>query len=480
MSILKVTYGELSLGSKYIKKTASELENYASKMERGVSRKISNISGGQSCRTNDAFYETQLKIKELREKGKKFHNYAAQIDNFHNKVKETDKNVAKQIKEATADFANRNGFKIGKVSAFFENLAVNAINSTSLGRWVKNVYNKVENKVNDWKTEIKHWFRTGGGKYVEDIGVSLVAVVAAVAATIFTIYGGGAFIFIVAEVITYGFIIINNTINMFQSEKAYNSNKNGELVWAVRYGKIDKLAQFIRANFNNNESKTVINILNVTECISNITVGVGSIASLGKLFTTPGKTKGFISIKQLFGSQNNARSVGILGSKFKVTNGKKKVFTFRSIGNGLESLICDNEFRSKIGKSCCLFKYELIDKFKYKKSTLIQAKSLVGKVVKGDSQTSKRALDIFKSTFKSDFSSFVNNLNLKIEGKFFTGKGLSEIGMAIGDNKLPITISQLIAPNIEKLKSSIDDIKEAIINYQKYLRESNNALGSKY
>ncbi|WP_035291654.1 hypothetical protein [Clostridium sp. KNHs214] len=405
MSTLKVTYRELSLGSKYIKKTASELENYASKMERGVSRKISNISGGQSCRTNDAFYETQLKIKELREKGEKFHNYAAQIDNFHNKVKETDKNVAKQIKEATADFANRNGFKIGKVSAFFENLAVNSINSTSLGRWVKTVYNKVENKVNDWKTEIKHWFRTGGGKYVKDIALSILAIGVAV----FTIVTAGVGILAILAVVGAVIAISNGVTNIIASGLAYGKNKE-DPAWAHRYGKIDKLSDFLRKEGYEEPAA----ILDITEGVTTIVTSITSIGQLGRKLTDSLGNKGFISIKNLFGNSTD-ETVGILGNKFMVKGDKKFKVTIKSFYKGSKSIFTDSNFRKAIGENNKLFKDELIDTFKYIKMNTKHSGYVLKDLVKENKYQKLRSKKIISNFIKNDIKNAFKNKGYKIK-----------------------------------------------------------------
>lgn len=487
MSTLKVTYRELSLGSKYIKKTASELENYASKMERGVSRKISNISGGQSCRTNDAFYETQLKIKELREKGEKFHNYAAKIDNFHNKVKETDKNVAKQIKEATADFANRNGFKIGKVSDFFENLAVNSINSTSLGRWVKNVYNKVENKVNDWKTEIKHWYRTGGGKYVKDIALSILAIGVAVftiGGAVFTMVTAGVGILAILALIGAGISILNGVTNIDTSVAAYTTNKE-DPPWAHRYGKLDKVSDVLRKKGHDELAA----ILDITEGVTTIVAGVTSIGQLGRKLTDSLGNKGFVSIKQLFGN-SNSKSVGKLGSKFMTKVEDKWKITGKSFYNGLKSVFTDGNFRKSIGSSCKLFKDELIDKFKYIKMNTKHSGYVLKNLVKGNEYQKLRSKQIISNFIKNDIKSGFKNKGYKIKKEMIPdfskldklknenmlcikfdskiGKGFKNVIIRL--NKADIVYEtgkkiykgNILMPNISSFHSSLDKISKSL------------------
>ena len=67
------------------------------------------------------------------------------------------------------------------MSSIFQWFTVDVMNKTAFGRWVKNAFNKVKDIFSDLTTNIRHWYRTGGGKYIVD---SIFAVVGAAVAVI--------------------------------------------------------------------------------------------------------------------------------------------------------------------------------------------------------------------------------------------------------------------------------------------------------
>lgn len=485
MSILKVTYEELSFARKDIRKTASELDNYASKMERGVARKIGSISGGQSTRTEAALSETWAKIKQLKDKSNKLNSYASKVEKFENNVKATDQQMAKKIEASSISFAKDHGFKVGKVSAFFKSLAINVFNSSSLARWAKDVYNKVENKANEWKTEINHWFRTGGGKYVKDIALSVLAIGVAV----FTILTVGTGILAVLAVIGGVIALFNAANNIITSAVALSYN-NDDPAWAHRYGKLDKASDTLR--FFGYEKFAAV--LDITEDVTTIVASVTTIGSLGRKLTDFLGNKGFLSIKQLFGNGSN-ETVGILGDKFMLKVDEKFKFTPKRFYSGLKSVFTESSFRKSIGSSCRLFKDELVDMFKYTKMNMKQSGYVFKNLVKGDTAQKLRSKEILrnfvktdiKNTLKSgwgkikkeaipDFSKInekINNANmLGIKFKFNSKGGKVFKNVIIQLNKTDkvyksgesIYKGTILIPNIDNFKSKIQKIYKSVID----------------
>ena len=74
------------------------------------------------------------------------------------------------------------------MSSIFQWLTVDVMNKTAFGRWVKNAFNKVKDIFSDLATNIRHWYRTGGGKYIVD---SIFAVVGAAVAVIACVGASG-------------------------------------------------------------------------------------------------------------------------------------------------------------------------------------------------------------------------------------------------------------------------------------------------
>ncbi|WP_291631292.1 hypothetical protein [Clostridium sp.] len=456
MAILQISYSELSKASKQANKSARELENYSSSLATGIARKISSISGGVSGLTQNALDITNQKINKLNEKATKLYDFSKKIDAFKEKVKETDKSVSQTIKSESTIFAKNNNMKVGKVYAFFQGLLIEKLDKSELGRWVKATYYKAKNKFNDFKTELYHWYRTGGGKYIKDAVLSMVGVVAGVLGVIAAIASGGALIFIFAGVISSLFLVANGVNNIIQSKNAYKANKKGSPSQAEVYGNLDKASDTIRYHSKNH---LVANILDLTEGAANVLCIFKSFGDVFKLLTEPGKTKGFVSLKKLFGSQKNKRSVGILGTKFTEKVGKSRNVTFNSLKNGIKTIVNDSSYRSEVGKCIKLFGQEVVDKAKYKKMTISQGKDLLKNTFKGSLEQKNRARSIFSSTIKNEINGRTYGI---FKQKFMTIGGISDITSKISKQESLIEIGEFIFPNINTIISNITDLKDEI------------------
>ena len=387
MAILQISYSELSKASKQANKSARQLENYSSSLTTGITRKISSISGGVSSLTQNALDITNQKINKLNEKATKLYDFSKKIDTFKEKVRETDKSVAKTINIQSDIFARHNNVRKGILYTILQGIVTEAIDKCPFKEWVKATYYVAKNKFNDFKTDIKRWWKTGGGKYIGDIALSVLAIGVAIVTILTAGTGLLALITIIAGAIT----ILNGVTNIIYSYKAYSSN-NDNPSWAHRYGKMDKYSDKLRSD----GEYEMAAVLDLTEGITTLVVAGTSLTKLGAKFKDFLGNKGFVSIKQLFGSSNNG-SVGKLGSKFMIFKDDKWKFSANSIFNGAKTFISEGEYRKSLSNSVRLFGDEIVDLCKYNKMNIKQGGVVVKELIKGDTFKKNRAKDIIKN-----------------------------------------------------------------------------------
>ena len=468
MAVIKITYNELSAAKKNSIDAAKKLESYASNLNKQIASKLSDINNSNNI--NSALSSTQSKIKELNKKAEAMRNFSSDIDTISTKVKDTDKQVAKSINSSLDELTTKNSSKVSQVmSDIFQWLTVDVMNKTTFGRWVKDAFNKVKDIFSDLATNIRHWYRTGGGKYIVD---SLLAIVGAGVAIISCAGASGVILAILAAVAA--FAVVNAAANIIGNTVAYVTNYNGDPAWANRYDKNNKFTDWIRF-LNKNDNKFwngVASLLDITE--SAVTV-ISAVYGIGKALNSISnifKNKGFNSVKALFGTNYKKvdgqakNSVGIIGSKFMTYNKKgQKTFTIKSIGNGLKSLITDDKFRADIGNNIKLFGDEVVDAITYKKVQIKQCGHVWNDFKSGDASKMSRAVEIFKLNIKDGFKSLSETgkelwKNAKID--------TSSINK-LKDNEVNFGITTKAIVYIDQFKKMVDKIKNPEKIYAKNL-----------
>lgn len=457
MAILQISYSDLNSTSRYASKVSSKLEGYANRLSSGVSRKISNVSGGSSSRLESALNKTNSKIKSLEEKATKMSKYSTKINTFKEKVKAKDEDVAKKITNLRNKFAKENDIKISKVEEFFQWLVVDNINKSEFGKWIKGLWDDAKDFLDNLKDNIKTWYKTGGGKYIVDTVLSIVGVVAGIVIAIGAILTGGALIFVIAGVISGVILAINNLSDIKNDIVAYKKHKEGSELESRVFGNLDTASESIKHNWDK-KYHFVATIMDGAELVTDVILIGKSIGEFYKLFTKP--RTGFKSLKQLFGSNNNNRSVGIVGSRFtESVNGTRK-FTFGSLTNGFKSLFTDKAFKNQIGKSIKLFGSELVDKFKYSKSVFMQGTDLVKNSIFGDIQSKQRSFNLLKSAISSNLNNFKNRSIGILAKKVSVKDGLGDALKKTSSLESMCSFREFVTPKLDKLMSIIEDIQD--------------------
>lgn len=445
MAILQISYAELSNSSKYAKKSAERLGIYSSELKLGISNRISNIPGGLSRLTQNALDSTNKKIEQLNEKVENLNTFSEKIDTFKENVKDTDKRVAKTIKSESTIFAKNNNMKVGKIYSFFQGLLIEKLDKSELGRFVRAIYHSNKRKLNDLKTDIYHWFRAGGGKYIKDILWSVVSIGVGIATMIVSgvaITNGAVTPQTIALFIGGGFDILNGLNNIVTSVKAYNRN-NSDPLEAIKYGKMDKASDTLR-DFGWDTGGTVLDTVESTALVISL---FGGILKSGKKILDLFAGNGFKSIRQLFGvsSQN---SVGKLGIKFMVRKDREWRITGKSFYNGLKAIFTDPKYRKSLMESVKLLKSDIIGKgidlqvnimmrkiaFKNIFSKSNRTKAIWKNFLKGDvKRTFKEGFTFISKQFTPNFKKYEDVAKIKTNYKTTKVLKNTVLGLAYTD-----------------------------------------------
>lgn len=391
-TVLNIDYSDLNNASKMSRQASTQAENYSKKLD-GITKKFSDLKGGQSSNTSNALSFINSKISELNKKATRLDNFADSIDSFKEKVKSTDEAMAKRINTLAGEFKKANNMKISAVSEFFQWLNTDVLNATDFGRWVKDAFNTAADFIGDVKSSIYDWYRTGGGKYIVDsiIQIGVIAVAVVVLCTL----GGGLFIAI-ATAVAAVFSIVNAVSNIVYNARAFASN-NSDPAWANRYDKVNKLSDILRFEFNSDIVNGIAATLDVTEIVANTVVIFHDIRGLGSKFKNFAGDKGFVGLKELFGSKNSG-GAGIIGSRFMQKTDGVWEMNPKTIWNGTKALFTDSHFRAQIGQSTSRLWGEVKDTVAYTKFNLKSGGEVIKGLFNGDRSRSMSILGNFMKT----------------------------------------------------------------------------------
>jgi hypothetical protein len=156
-------------------------ESYAKKIDSKINQKISDLKLGGNTNTSQADYFARQKISQLNEKKKTYSTYSAKMKEARTFAKDTDANVATNIKNAFNDFRDANDMKVGVISEFFAWATTTLLNSTAFGRWLNQICKDVGTWIDSAKRKFKSWYELDNGKYIlKTVRTAIATVVAAI------------------------------------------------------------------------------------------------------------------------------------------------------------------------------------------------------------------------------------------------------------------------------------------------------------
>lgn len=199
MSTLTINFNQLN----DVTGTARSLSKKLSKRADDYSGIKRNISGISTSRNNlyQSNYYIEKKIQKLQEKAEKIDNFSRAISDFRDDVKETDKRVARRIKDDTKSFKKANDINVS-VFAYI-GVGLEDLAKAWFGREIVNIFNSAVRSI---KYEIKDWYHDRGGKYYVAIAKDFVAIALSVVAIVGLVASGAG----VAALFFAGFSAYNS------------------------------------------------------------------------------------------------------------------------------------------------------------------------------------------------------------------------------------------------------------------------------
>lgn len=182
--------------------TARSLSKKLSKRADDYSGIKRNISGISTSRNNlyQSNYYIEKKIQKLQDKADKIDNFSRAISDFRDDVKQTDKRVARRIKDDTKSFKKANDINVSVFS--YIGVGLEDLAKAWFGRDFVNMF---KSAVRSIKYEIKDWYHDRGGKYYVHLAGDIVCAAIAVAAIagMLVVSGGSAAAFFFAGFAAY-------------------------------------------------------------------------------------------------------------------------------------------------------------------------------------------------------------------------------------------------------------------------------------
>lgn len=210
MSVVAISYNNLDSAKNEANKIARRLNTYYNSLNNTVYRKLNNYSGDSSSNISTARGRVSQKLANISNAKEAFNSYASNLSQLKSECKITDKSVKSSVMSMTTQFKQQHGIS----NNWFENtisfLLTKADNSTIFGRWLSSAKDKWQNFKKGIKDSIKEWLNFDGGKEtVKGIIVAACEIVIGVMTIIGALVTGGAFLAVLASVIS-GFITLTN------------------------------------------------------------------------------------------------------------------------------------------------------------------------------------------------------------------------------------------------------------------------------
>ena len=199
METLVINYWELNSVTGTAKRILNKYDKRIDDYE-GIRKKLSSIDSGGRNNLNQANYFLQKKSQKIQEKRDSLNQFIISVNNFAEEAKETDRRVARRIKDDFKTFKKANNLE----TTFFGYLQVGLEDLAKF--WMgEKVVSVLERGGRNLKYQIKDWYHEQGGKYIIEMAADVVAVVVAVGALAAAIASGG-----VLAIFFAGFTLYNS------------------------------------------------------------------------------------------------------------------------------------------------------------------------------------------------------------------------------------------------------------------------------
>lgn len=306
---ISVNFKSLENAISNSKKASKKATKYAEALGDDNKSKLSGITGGCNGNVDAAYDSINDKIKELKSISTKFSDYAKDLEDFEENVRDADKKLKNKIDSYAKTFAKEHDIKTGPIESAWNWLCdgvSSILNQTELGQWINNSLRKIGDWFGEKWDEFKEWYALEGGQFWVNIGLGLLAIAAAV----FTIVTAGTGFLAVVAIIGAVIAIANAAVQIGTNVTAL-INHDKDPAWSRKTGSISKVSQLLTATFPNSKTaKWVGRTIDIVD-------GVCTVISFTDFATkTYSGLTGKTSMFQKYLGQN-----GVLDAYFMVDNG---------------------------------------------------------------------------------------------------------------------------------------------------------------
>lgn len=207
MGQLIVNYSKLNGLSNTARKVADKYEDRINELER-FRKKINNVNTSNRGYLDQASYQIKNRIDKCEQKKQSMEMFHLKIEEFEDRAKQVDKQVANKIKQDTKSFKFKNNIKTGAICRLIVHLdesvfrgldkykiLIELITGGTLDEFKDNLRKGLRNT----KYNIKDWYYNEGGRYklekIVDTGkivLGTAAIIAVVVAAILATGGSAA------------------------------------------------------------------------------------------------------------------------------------------------------------------------------------------------------------------------------------------------------------------------------------------------
>ena len=306
MSEVYIHYSTLDDAIKKSQKARSEISGYIEEIKKKITTPISNLSGSDSSGyASTASSLAWQKINKLTDKSSKLVTFEQTVRDFSSKAKSKDKYVSDQIETVAGLYVQERKWYQKAGDWLYNTFCVDIPNKWDWTRGFVDCAKRVAGDIGDTLEKVHDWFKYGDGKYILNITLAVVGVVAAVAGTIAAIvaipFTAGATLPIVigcigaaASAIGTVITIVNASSTIESNAKALSLSGNlfdeddGNPGAARYYGNISTLSQqWHKTDMGdasaNNRYEIGGKIIDTTKVVADTTAFVCNIASLGNV-----------------------------------------------------------------------------------------------------------------------------------------------------------------------------------------------------
>ena len=331
MGQLIIYYDALEDAASQAKKAAKDFDDYADRLRKKVSRKLSDYDGTRTGNISAAESSIDDKISEAEKRADAFYAYASAIgeNGFIAKAKSADQTVKSNVADKIGEFRDTYGIKENPIEKWICNL-VCKLNDTALGRLLKDIASTIANAIDIALDSVSDWYNYWGGEYlIKDIGKAVLAAVVAVAAVILVVVTGGGALALISAAIAATVACLNLGATIFNSANAYGAMQDGDPSWAKRYSNRDGFTDTLRAESD-------------SKLIHGIALAIDGAEFVGQILGLADAIKGLPATMKNFGNFiKDIKSTPLSRERFNSWF-KSDMFSAKSIGNALTGDLITN------------------------------------------------------------------------------------------------------------------------------------------